>query len=474
MKRTILSVIIMSTVSVSAHAITVEEGAKQIQAIRDEANLAHQNMKRDLALYNYDHSIDNFQKDQQAVRTAESRIAAIQAEVSNTLNQDAADAKTASARLNSPSATASHSLGWTQTPGIVKESNPAGHPTNQIAPATHLDRNYADINASAQARIGASKEHDNQVRTSYQHVAPHETATKTPDIDRSAHLDAPDHSRETQKAQRAAENAHGEALAQSNRDRTASQKPAASHLDGVHSDSRQPSHSTATATPNNVDRSSHLDGVHSEPAHVTATATPNVDRSQHLAAPEHAAQAAAAQAKAVGDAMAEANRQRTASQHPEATHLDGAHEEPVHVTATAKPDTAAVALGAQLTQANVDRTATQKVDANAVAQADEQTAHFTRYNMTIQPAKVSVSMSTLTPATKPAEVIGVKTPVETVPVTVTNVTTPVVSVPFSTHKGNGDHNTHGSMNYGGHSVGSDNAHDHAFGGHTGAGGGFHY
>ena len=59
------------------------------------------------------------------------------------------DAKIAEARLNSPSATASHSKGWVMAPGIIKESNPAGYPTHQIGPATHLDSNVADQQAAA-------------------------------------------------------------------------------------------------------------------------------------------------------------------------------------------------------------------------------------------------------------------------------------------------------------------------------------
>jgi hypothetical protein len=62
------------------------------------------------------------------------------------------DAKIAEARLNSPSATASHSKGWVMAPGIIKESNPAGYPTHQIGPATHLDSSVADQQAAAVAK----------------------------------------------------------------------------------------------------------------------------------------------------------------------------------------------------------------------------------------------------------------------------------------------------------------------------------
>lgn len=48
---------------------------------------------------------------------------------------------------------------WTQQPAIVKESNPAGHPTNQIAPATHLDSSTADQQAAAAAKAAAETQH---------------------------------------------------------------------------------------------------------------------------------------------------------------------------------------------------------------------------------------------------------------------------------------------------------------------------
>ncbi|WP_437890266.1 hypothetical protein [Phytobacter sp. V91] len=171
----------------------------------------------------------------------------------------------------------------------------------------------------------------------------------------------------------------------------------------------------------------------------------------HEVATDHSADAA----KAHGAQLSDANRDRTSSQHTSQSTL-------THETATAHPDT------------------------TAASQAAEQAAHAARYRMNTQPAvtitqpaKVSVSMSTLTPAskpttvTKPAETIGVKTPVETVPATVTNVTTPVVSVPFVDKKGG---NGKASASHGEHGTGAgaDNAHDHAFGGHTGAGGGYHY
>jgi len=82
----------------------------------------------------------------------------------------------------------------TMEPSVVKESNPEGKPTNQIAPASHLD---------------------------------------APEIDRSNHLDAPDHKALAEKAQRIAEGAHRKFL---------TEQANASHLDAP-----------------DIDRSNHLD-----------------------------------------------------------------------------------------------------------------------------------------------------------------------------------------------------------------------
>lgn len=58
----------------------------------------------------------------------------------------------------------------TMAPGITKESNPAGNPTNQIGAPTHLGRSQADVYASSQAALNAAKQHDNVVRTAGQTV----------------------------------------------------------------------------------------------------------------------------------------------------------------------------------------------------------------------------------------------------------------------------------------------------------------
>ncbi|MCL5501154.1 hypothetical protein M5Y49_21025 [Escherichia coli] len=396
MKRTILSLIIFSSIS-TAHAMTIDQANRNVAIAEAEVSQAQANYNSSayqkgagVAGSVEEHDLNNasqrraqaYADQRAAVQQHESEMeAATKADI-----QKEIDDRRAEARMNAPSATATPSIdrsqhldnpnnAWSMTPGITKESNPAGNPTHQIAPATHLD------------------------------------------------------------------------------------------------------------------------GTHQAIPHATATATPSVDRSVHLDAPNHAIEAVTAQNKAIGDALAASNRQRTAIQHVAEANLN-----PVHKTATAKPDTADAAQGAQLTQMNIRRTAIEHVDANAVAEAEEQAAHAARYNMSIQPAvtitetaKVSVPVSALTPAIKPTtvtppttvpaqtltpavkhvETIGVKTPVEAVPATVVNVATAVVSVPFVDKKG-GNGKTTSSHSDHGTGTGADNAHDHAFGGHTGGGGGFKY
>lgn len=102
---------------------------------------------------------------------------------------------------------------WTMQPGIVKESNPEGKPTNLIGQPSHLDGTHSEP---------VTPHLDGQ------HSEPvHKTATATPDIDRTQHLDG----------------MHSE--------------PVTPHLDGLHSEAV---HKTATATPV-LDRSTHLDST---------------------------------------------------------------------------------------------------------------------------------------------------------------------------------------------------------------------
>ena len=48
---------------------------------------------------------------------------------------------------------------WTQTPGITKESNPAGNPTNQIGTPSHLGASDADRQAAELAKHNADVQH---------------------------------------------------------------------------------------------------------------------------------------------------------------------------------------------------------------------------------------------------------------------------------------------------------------------------
>ncbi|PWG71808.1 hypothetical protein DEM28_07425 [Enterobacter mori] len=165
----------------------------------------------------------------------------------------------------------------------------AAHDENTYQVAQHVKevQQIADNQAhmeQVKTQVGIDKTLDNQQRTSSQHttqtVLTHQTATATPVIDRSSHLDAPSIDR-------------------------------SSHLDGVHQD---------IATP-------HLDGQHSGLPHQTATASPVVDRTEHLDSNATEQDRQSAKLNAVveqtqvnseavkGLQLVQANQQRTSNQH---------------------------------------------------------------------------------------------------------------------------------------------------------------
>ena len=162
MKKTIISLVVLYSFSVSAHAMTVDEAKAEVAQAEHAVESAH-----DQVIHN-NHSVTHttMQDDRDLMNVAGQMRAeayadqrAAEQEAQN--QKDAAEkaqanaerhAKIAEARLNSPSATASHSKGWVMAPGIIKESNPAGYPTHQIGPATHLDSNVADQQAAAVAK----------------------------------------------------------------------------------------------------------------------------------------------------------------------------------------------------------------------------------------------------------------------------------------------------------------------------------
>ncbi|MCD4561860.1 hypothetical protein [Lelliottia nimipressuralis] len=162
MKKTIISLVVLYSFSVSAHAMTVDEAKAEVaqaehavesahdQVIHNNHSVTHTTMQDDRDLMNV---AGQMRAEAYADQRAAEQEAQNQKDAAEKAQANAErDAKIAEARLNSPSATASHSKGWVMAPGIIKESNPAGYPTHQIGPATHLDSNVADQQAAAVAK----------------------------------------------------------------------------------------------------------------------------------------------------------------------------------------------------------------------------------------------------------------------------------------------------------------------------------
>lgn len=162
MKKTIISLVVLYSFSVSAHAMTVDEAKAEVaqaehavesahdQVIHNNHSVTHTTMQDDRDLMN---AAGQLRAEAYADQRAAEQEAQNQKDAAEKAQANAErDAKIAEARLNSPSATASHSKGWVMAPGIIKESNPAGYPTHQIGPATHLDSSVADQQAAAVAK----------------------------------------------------------------------------------------------------------------------------------------------------------------------------------------------------------------------------------------------------------------------------------------------------------------------------------
>lgn len=162
MKKTIISLVVLYSFSVSAHAMTVDEAKAEVaqaehavesahdQVIHNNHSVTHTTMQDDRDLMNV---AGQMRAEAYADQRAAEQEAQNQKDTAEKAQANAErDAKIAEARLNSPSATASHSKGWVMAPGIIKESNPAGYPTHQIGPATHLDSSVADQQAAAVAK----------------------------------------------------------------------------------------------------------------------------------------------------------------------------------------------------------------------------------------------------------------------------------------------------------------------------------
>ena len=197
MNKTIISLVVLSALSMSAHAMSIADADAEVARSERAVESAHEQVIHNIHSVSHttmqdDRDLMNAAGEMRAQAYADQRAAVQEAQN----KQDTADkaemiaerdARTAAARLNTPSATASRSLGWTmapgiikesnpeghpthqvdpmdphhwtQTPGVVKESNPAGHPTHQIGPATRLDSSTADHQAAKAAAKAAMAQH---------------------------------------------------------------------------------------------------------------------------------------------------------------------------------------------------------------------------------------------------------------------------------------------------------------------------
>ena len=199
------------------------------------------------------------------------------------------------------------------------------------------------------------------------------------------------------------------------------------------------------------------------------------------------------QAVALADArQAEADRQDKTR--GKATHqTNEMHEQPLHQSATAMP---AVNRATRLDSSAADQSAAAQAQADAQAQHAKDIANYgvkragtATYNE--QPHTVTYSGVTMRPNTGTTINVAANTLKPDTRVQVTDKTghksvvkastlTPStqVSVPFHSafqHVGKGGNSHEKSTSHVDHGTGTgaDNAHDHAFGGHDGAGGGFH-
>lgn len=471
MKKTIISLVVLSALPMAVHAMSIAAADAEVARAERAVESAHEQVIHNIHSVSHttmddDRDLMNVAGEMRAQAYADQR-AAVQ-EAQNI--QDAADktemiaerdAKTAAARLNAPSATASHSQGWvmtpgivkesnpeghpthqvdpmdpqhwTQTPGVVKESNPAGHPTHQIAPATRLDSSTADRQAAKAAAKAAKAQHKTEL-SNY--------GTK--------------------------------------------QSGTATYSEPTHSIS----YSGTSTRPNTGATNTMQSGVKNDP-----TGNPTNQQSPEMG--NNLTQASIArngrQAKALADArQAEVGRQNKTL--GKATHqTNEMHEQPLHQSATATP---AVNRATRLDSSVADQSAAAQAQADAQAQHAKDIANYgvkrsgtATYNE--QPHTITYSGATMRPNTgatinvaanslKPDTRVQVTDQTGHKSVVKASTLTPStqVSVPFHSafqHVGKGGNSHEKSTSHVDHGTGTgaDNAHDHAFGGHDGAGGGFH-
>lgn len=472
MKKTIISLVVLSALSVSAHAMTVKQANDNVAIAEHDYSEAQANYNS--AAYNSGSGVINSGAEKMLASAGAARAQAYadqRAAVEDAQNkQDTADkaeviaerdAKVAAARLNSPSATANRkqdwnmtpgitkesnpeghpthqvdpmdSSHWTQTPSVIKESNPAGHPTHQIAPATHIDSSLADRQAAKAAAKAAMAQH----KTELSNYGTKQSGTAT------------------------------------------YSEPA-----------RAVSYSGPTTRPNTGATHTLQSGVKNDP-----TGTPTNQQSAEMG--NNLTQANVARTRQQAVALADARQAETDRQAKtlgKATHrTNEVHEQPLHQSVTATP---AVDRSVHLDSATADKTAAAKAQADAQAQHAKDIANYgvkrvatatyseqphtvTYSGVSIRPntgATINVSANSLKPDTKVqvTDATGHKSVVKASTLTPSTQ----VSIPFHSAfqhavKGGNSHDAAASHADHGTGTGADNAHDHAFGGHVGAGGGFH-
>lgn len=186
---------------------------------------------------------------------------------------------------------------------------------------------------------------------------------------------------------------------------------------------------------------------------------------------------------ATGRQLEQANRQRTRSQM-----LAGGNAE---INAQIEAEHKAAQVGKALEQANRQRTRQQVLaggvaEVNAQIQAEKEATHqsisgaaYRQAITNMQQTSINKSAVSLPSDTKVNVIVDGKTTVTTAGAIATTNPNAQISVPFNSAfhpsvKGGHDGATNGgSRGDHGTGTGGDNAHDHAFGGHTGAGHGFH-
>lgn len=420
MNKIIISLVVLSALSMSAHAMSIADADAEVARSERAVESAHEQVIHNIHSVSHttmqdDRDLMNAAGEMRAQAYADQRAAVQEAQN----KQDTADkaemiaerdARTAAARLNTPSATASRSLGWTMAPGIIKESNPEGHPTHQVDP---MDPHHWTQTP------GVVKESNPEGHPTHQ-IAP---ATR---LDSST----ADH-QAAKAAAKAAMAQHKAELSQYG----IKQSGTATYSEPAHA----VSYSGTSSRPNTGATNTMLSGIKNDP-----TGTPT-----HQQSPD------------MGKSLTQANIARTEQQ---AVALADARQ--------AEADSQVKEHAKDIANYGVKRTST--------ATYNEQPHAMTYSGITTRPntgATINVAANTLKPDTR-IQVTDRTTGRKSVVKASTLTPSTQISVPFHDvfqHSVKGGNSHENAVSHGDHGTGTgaDNAHDHAFGGHDGAGGGFH-